>query len=212
MTKTVILGRKGNQPFEIVQQGVSGEHAKLTVEKEDGHDVWVLEDLNSSNGTYVRDENGRFVQILKKTITPDTYICLGPDNVNGSKFYARHILDGRSYTGEFNYLEDMEQSLRNKMERSESLAKTIRKVIAAVSALALVGSFVVPGDSLRMMLLRLGTIVSVAATMFYDPSKEKKRLKNLRERLFECPNPACSHTLTGKEIHNRRCSKCKAQG
>ena len=210
--KTVILGRKGDQPFEIKQQGVSGEHARLTVEKEDGHDVWVLEDLKSSNGTFVRDESGDFVQIVKKTIDADTYICLGPDNVNGCKFYARHAFDGNSFTAEFNYLEDLEQELRNKMERSESLAKTIRKVIAAVSALALVGSFVVPGDSLRMMLLRLGTIVSVCATMFYDPAKEKKRLKSLREKLFECPNPACSHTLTGKEIHNHCCSKCKVKG
>ena len=206
------MGRKGDQPFEIKQQGVSGEHARLTVEKEDGRDVWVLEDLKSSNGTFVRDESGDFVQIVKKTIDADTYICLGPDNVNGCKFYARHAFDGSSYTAEFNYLEDLEQELRNKMERSESLAKTIRKVIAAVSALALVGSFIVPGDSLRMMLLRLGTIVSVCATMFYDPAKEKKRLKSLREKLFECPNPACSHTLTGKEIHNHCCSKCKVKG
>ena len=212
MSETVILGRKGNQPFEIKQQGVSGEHAKLSVEKEDGQEVWTLTDLGSSNGTFVRDENGDYVQIVKKVIRPDSYICLGPNNANGCKFYARHVMDGASYSGEFNYMEEQDDMLHQKMERSESIAKNIRKVIAAVSALALVGSFVVPGDQTKMLLLRLGTIVSVAATLFYDPAKEKKRLKAVREKLFECPNPACMHTLSSREVHNRRCARCKAQG
>ena len=53
--KQFILGTEGNQPFEIKQTGVSHQHARVTI---DDNGVWTLEDLNSTNGTFVRDENG----------------------------------------------------------------------------------------------------------------------------------------------------------
>ena len=86
--KTILLGKSGDQPFDIEQQGVSREHARLTID-DDGQ--WVLNDLDSSNGTYIRNENGDWERISKKKITPSTFICLGPDNANGCKFFARHV-------------------------------------------------------------------------------------------------------------------------
>jgi len=50
--ETIILGRKGDQPFAITADGVSSQHAKITI---DG-DKWTLEDLHSTNGTFIRDE------------------------------------------------------------------------------------------------------------------------------------------------------------
>ena len=43
--KTITIGKQGDQPFEIKQEGVSREHAKLTINDNGG---WMLEDLNSS--------------------------------------------------------------------------------------------------------------------------------------------------------------------
>ena len=51
--KQFILGTEGNQPFEIKQKGVSHQHARVTI---GDNGVWTLEDLNSTNGTFVRDE------------------------------------------------------------------------------------------------------------------------------------------------------------
>ena len=207
--KTILLGKGGDQPFDIEQQGVSREHAQLTI-GDDG--IWTLADLDSSNGTYIRNEQGEWERVAKKNISPDTFICLGPDNANGCKFFARHVDNPNDYSADFNYLEDIEQEIDDKLEKAEQRAKVIRKLIALVSGVALVGSFVVPGDGLRMLLLRVGSLVSMVSTLFFDPNKDKKRLKALRDKLFDCPNPACSHTLTAKEVQNRRCSKCKVQG
>ena len=149
--------------------------------------------------------------IIKK-ITPDTFICLGPDNANGCKFFAHHVEYPNDYSSDFNYLEDLAQDIGDQLEKAEQKAKVIRKVIALVSGIALIGSFVVPGDDIRMLLLRVGSLVSMVSTLFFDPAKDKKRIKSLRDKLFDCPNPACSHSLSKKEVDNRRCSKCKAQG
>ena len=210
--KTIILGREGDQPFQIKQQGVSKEHAKLTVENVNGREVWTLTDLDSSNGTMVRDEHGDYVQIVKKVITPDTYICLGPDNANGCRFFACHAFNAGNYAAEFNYMEENEQMLRAKSDKLESTTNNIRKLIAIVSAVALVGSFILKDNhDMQLIMLRIGTVVSAVSTMFFDPNKHKKQLKDMRSKLFECPNPACDHTLTPKEIHNHRCAKCNAK-
>jgi len=207
--KAFLLGNAGDQPFDIKQQGVSREHARLVI---DDAGQWTLTDLDSSNGTFVRNDAGEWERISKKKISEDAYICLGPDNANGCKFYARHVLSPDDYSADFDQLEDMDNAIQSKREATEQRARMIRKLIAIVSGVALVGSFIVPGDGLRMLLLRIGTLVSMASTLLFDPQKDKQQLKDLRDKLYGCPNPGCFHMLTPKEVHNRRCSKCKAQG
>jgi hypothetical protein len=207
--KNYLLGKESEQPFEITQKGVSREHARLTI---DDNGLWTLTDLDSSNGTYIRNKDGDWERIKKKIITPTTYICLGPDNANGCKFYAQHVEQSDDYSKDFDFMEDMANDIESKLDNADQKAKNIRKLIALVSGIALLGSFVVPGDGLRMLLLRVGSLVSMISTLFFDPNKDKKQLKTLRDKLFGCPNPACSHTLSTKEVLNRRCSKCKVQG
>lgn len=205
---TITLGREGDQPFTIKQEGVSKKHARLIV---DG-DEWTLEDLSSSNGTFIIDEEGKATRVGRLRIMPHTLILLGPNNSNGCSFYASHAIYSDSYDKEFDILEEHDSKLREKEEHAERMATIIRKVIAVVSVVALVGSFAVPDNNLQMILLRAGTAITAFSSLFYDPSKQKKRLKEIREGYFKCPNPTCPHTLTQKEIHNRRCSKCKTQG
>lgn len=204
--KTIIFGKEGDQAFKIAQPGVSKRHARLTID----NDVWTLEDLGSSNGTYILDEKGEFIQVVKRQVKPNALICLGPDNANGCTFYARYAVEG-SYPADFDYLEEIDESFRKEEDKAEAMPQTVRKIIGSISGLALVLSFCVKGD-LAMMLLRVGTLASAVSSFVYDPTKKKKELKTIRERIFRCPNPACSHVLTAKEIHNRRCSKCKTQG
>ena len=64
--KTIILGREGNQPFPIKDEfdGVSRKHAQITI---NDHGDWFLEDLDSANGTYIRDEStGEMLPVTKK--------------------------------------------------------------------------------------------------------------------------------------------------
>ena len=46
----VIIGKVGTQKFAINGERVSRQHAKITV-TDSG--LWILEDLNSTNGTYI---------------------------------------------------------------------------------------------------------------------------------------------------------------
>ena len=76
--KTIILGKEGNQPFKINADanGVSRRHAQITITDSN---EWYIEDLNSTNGTYIRDEKtGLLIPIAgKRRITPMTFIFLG---------------------------------------------------------------------------------------------------------------------------------------
>lgn len=67
----IIIGRKGEQPFQITDRLVSGKHIKLTTLSDGNVQV---EDLGSSNGTFI---NG--VRIIKKTVTRDTIVQMGPN-------------------------------------------------------------------------------------------------------------------------------------
>ena len=206
--KAFLLGNAGDQPFDIKQQGVSREHARLVI---DDAGQWTLTDLDSSNGTFVRNDAGEWERISKKKISEDAYICLGPDNANGCKFYARHVLSPDDYSADFDQLEDMDNAIQSKREATEQRARMIRKLIAIVSGVALVGSFIVPGDGLRM-----GAWIGAKVQDFHAPMTHHMGsgmgVKDLRDKLYGCPNPGCFHMLTPKEVHNRRCSKCKAQG
>ena len=204
--KEIILGKEGTQAFTISQPGVSRKHARMIIED----DVWTLEDLESANGTFILDEKGEMTQVVRRQVQPHTLIFLGPDNANGCSFYARYAVEG-TYPADFDYLEERDALFRKEEEKAEQMPQTVRKVVGSVSAIALALSFCVEGN-LAMMLLRVGTLASAISSFVYNPLKKKKELKDLRGSLFRCPNPACSHVLTAKEIHNRRCSKCKTQG
>ena len=203
----IILGKEGHQPFEIKQSGVSRKHATITVDN-NGH--YVLEDLGSTNGTYVRGEDGELRQVAKVEITPMTFICLGPNNANGCSFYAKRAIDNGSYTEEFEYLYNLDQRFDEEEESNDNNASNMRMVISVASLIALAGSFIATG-SLQIMLLRLGTIVSLVSSVIYNPNKKKKSLKAKREKFYDCPNPECSHKLTSREIKNMQCSRCKAK-
>lgn len=67
----IIVGRKGTQPFIITDKSVSSKHVKLTL-LENGKVL--VEDLNSTNGTFVNS-----IRIVKKVIDMDTVIQLGKE-------------------------------------------------------------------------------------------------------------------------------------
>ena len=57
----VIIGKEGTQKFPINNSRVSRQHAKITV-SDSGQ--WTLEDLNSTNGTYINGKRMPTGQVL----------------------------------------------------------------------------------------------------------------------------------------------------
>lgn len=201
--KQILLGTEGNQPFKITQQGISRQHARITI-GDDG--VWTLEDLNSTNGTFIRNEEGEMRRVGTLVINPMTFICLGPNNANGCSFYATHLVNPDDFINEFQYLNQLEDKFDAQEEHADKMEKRIRLLIAIASFVSLIGSFLVSNG---VLLLRVGTLVSLVSTMFFNPNEKKKKLQAEREKFHTCPNPKCSHIMKSREIRMMQCAKCK---
>lgn len=206
----ITLGTEGNQPFKIKAEGVSRKHARITI---DDNNQWYLEDLDSANGTFVRDEkNGELIRIAKTMISPMSFICLGPDNSNGCTFYARQVLENNSgnFREEYEYLNAKEDEFDQKLEQLETIVLYEKKLVFAINVLVVIVSLIPQIDSeIRMNLLRVVPVVSTAFAAFYDASGRKKKINSIREKFHHCPNPACSNKLKASQIRNMKCSKCK---
>ena len=212
--RTTILGKEGSQPFKITAEGVSRRHACITIS--DAGD-WTLEDLNSSNGTFVRDEtDGELTRVAKVSITPMTFISLGPDNAKGCCFYARQALSENygNFTREYEYMNEKEEAFDQQEKALEQRIKVLRiagpvAVVIFVFAITGIPAF----ESLlgsNALLIRIAfSSLSGIIPVLYDGSAKKKAIVQMRERFHHCPNPLCSNKLKTSEIKNLRCSKCK---
>ena len=56
---TLVVGREGNQPFTITEEGVSRQHLQITV-PDQVNGTWIVQDLGSSNGTFIQNEDVSF--------------------------------------------------------------------------------------------------------------------------------------------------------
>ena len=65
----IIVGRRGEQSFPIMDKAVSGKHLKLTTMPDGNVQV---EDLESTNGTFIEG-----VRIIKKVVSRNTVVQMG---------------------------------------------------------------------------------------------------------------------------------------
>ncbi len=56
----MIIGRSPNSDYPIANETVSARHARLSYH----HNQWWVEDLNSTNGTYLNDERLTFPTVI----------------------------------------------------------------------------------------------------------------------------------------------------
>ncbi len=211
MEKRIILGTNGNQPFKIEGSYVSRQHAEIKI---DDNGVWTLKDLNSLNGTYIRDENtGEMMRISNVVITPMTFICLGSELSLGCCFYAKQAVKYGDFGEELLYMRRKEISFEKEEERLKKKNNIVN--IAArlgVGALVLGLTFLITRNGSELVTL-IRIVLTGCATyivpFFFDVNKYKKQINTKREHFRKCPNPECSHTLNSKEALNMYCSKCQ---
>lgn len=207
MATTIIIGKEGDQKFNITGSMVSRKHAQVDI---DDNGTWTLQDLGSANGTFVRDANGAFIRVDKVTITPDTFICLGPDNSQGCMFYACHLLNAEDdFNHEFQLLAGYSKKYTEEYAKIEKRSVFIMKGIACVSLLMLGLSFVVE-QSKAIMLLRIGTALSTLYSLFANPKKDLLAISEKASSFYRCPNPGCSYKMSAKDIANCQCPRCRA--
>ena len=209
---TILLGKDGNQPFQIKNEGVSHQHAQITI---DDFDQWTLEDLDSSNGTYTRRESdGELLRVSKVKITPMTFICLGPDNSHGCSFYARQVLNPGDFKDELEYMNEKEDEYDKELVAVERKIRWQRWIVfflnvgVAGITLLIPRSFDSVITDFRLNIMRIVPICSTFFSAFYDFSGEKKKLAEQYNRFRHCPNPECHNKLKPTEIRSMDCSKC----
>jgi len=212
---TLIVGREGNQPFPITEEGVSRQHLQVTVpDRMDG--AWMVQDLGSSNGTFVQLEDGTFTQMTgTQQLSWDTVVRMGPDNMYGRTFWLCQLVqtDPNDYSMQFAELNRMldefsseKQRLTEEQEKQKNKSAIWKAVITGCVSLGI--CFLLPSE-LGMMRFALMPIVGVIIPFFFMGKKNNQPSKDYKA-LLRCPNGKCGRPLTEHDIRRGQCPVCKA--
>ncbi len=204
------IGKAGQQPFAIKASNVSRLHAEVDIDEQSG--IWTLTDLNSTNGTFIRDERtGELRRISKVNIQPMTFICLGTDNSKGCTFYARQLLAPGDYNDEMRFIIAKEEEYNVKQKQIERDVRLLR-LAQTVAPVAVFGFSMMLWNESGMESYLLRTAVAALPSVFlevvFNPKKRQSKLKDYADRFRYCPNPECNHKLRSQDIRNRECPHC----
>ena len=209
MKKEIIIGRSGNQPFEITDPKVSRVHAKLVI-REDG--TMRLTDENSPNGTFVRMKNGEFKRITElDPVTKTMTVRLGPKLTYK---VGELIPEDKTDITQLKYLEEYYESNRIKYENSINKINSMRTftLIGGTAAAGIFGSFAAifgegknVSDTVKILSavipLLVGVLFFFILTRKYTKVSNKRSIneKNFKNK-FCCPK--CGYPLNGKTYNN----------
>ena len=149
MAKEFIIGSAASSaiPVPATARGVSGQHVKITVSD---HGRWQLEDLDSANGTYIKDFNGDFQRVFNKVIDENTIIRLGPEGHSSYTFMAHRALgEGDDYAYEFKQLKkrlsEQEQLEAEVEARNARNMKVVKAASPIAMGLCIAAQYCIPG-------------------------------------------------------------------
>lgn len=206
---TIIIGKQGDQKFPIKNAGVSRQHARITIEG--GH--WILEDLDSTNGTFVRDADGVYQRVSRTEIKEDTMVRLGDESSNGYAFMAHHVVedDPENYSYEFARLAEWRDDFKKERERCQKSQRNrglvqilISVVVIAVSYLP----FLSEEPRLQLAVMRVGMLLPPIYIFFASGKNRMQRIFDRQQRILVCPR--CGRPLADYEITKQMCMTCKA--
>ena len=209
MAQEYLLGRshQGSVKIPSAKVCVSGTHAKITVSD---NGVWELEDLNSPNGVFIRDENGDFQKVFKKQINETSIIRLGNGGADSFIFTAHRILCGDdSYSYEFHQLRKQLKKQLGKEAKHEKKV-LLHGWLAKLSGIVAIGlTYIISKDMDPLIRCSItGAMPAVLGVAFIGDGSVTKALKKQRAKLLRCPK--CGHPISDFDIENRQCSRCKA--
>lgn len=214
-----IVGRSFESPVKVPAEkvGVSGKHVKITV-KDNG--TWELEDLESANGTFLKDKNGNFQRVYKKIISENSIIRLGQEGHDSFVFTAHRVIaSDSSYVYEFKQLRkqlksiiEEEAVLERKNQRNIKIVKAASPIVLALCVLAQYG---IPGlkekADLNLWISRIaiGVAPAVVGAFFGIDTQAVKAIKQKRAKVLTCPQ--CGYPISEFDIQGMQCSRCKAK-
>ena len=85
----ILIGKHGNQPFKLTEPSISREHALFHKDEVTG--MMTLRDKNSTNGTWIMANDGRFKRLVGEApVGPNTIVRLGAKHT----FMIKELLAG----------------------------------------------------------------------------------------------------------------------
>lgn len=220
-----IIGRKEGQ-FIVNHSSVSGKHARLTRRADN---TFLLEDLNSTNGTYV---NG--VRIVSKSIQKDDQVYVAQCSVDLSSCFSEQSHaqtsgkneSAKNYSREFARLKQVYLDYnRQKIEvqsRIQSKVMLMRSLPMAIPAILTVASAFIEGKMGFVPII--GGILSLIGLIWgiQAASKEQSKVPALMQEIedqfkidYVCPHcKGFLGNLPWENIYNRGCcsyGNCKAK-
>ncbi|MBR3831296.1 MAG: FHA domain-containing protein [Muribaculaceae bacterium] len=216
ISREVIIGRAGMQPFSIKTKKVSTEHAKITITE---YGEWILEDLGSNNGTYILNKKGNWIKLITHKpilISEDTIIRLGGEYGNGVKFMAHRLKDGvdpKNYNYEFD-----EMRIRNEQFEDERRRLRNKELVRiGMLVVALLISFFpdtwIESEYVKGLINRQAILIPTlyACWIGWQGKRDKELIEKRQERFAVCPNPECNCQLDKNSQKRMMCPTCKAK-
>lgn len=222
----ILIGKHGNQPFQLTESSISRQHAILHTDNNTGQII--LRDNNSTNGTWIKMKDGSFKRITGAvTVKPETTIRLGaqftctiqqligknePEAVDISRL--RDCYD--------NYIESKmaieAKSSNIMMLRMASMS--LGTILGLVLAMILPSDFI--GDETMGMVVKgLGTLIAIGIAwlvvdiMNKSLIRQKKENEEYFKKTYCCPKcgyhfgqKVYSNLLAEGKCPNNSC-KCK---
>lgn len=170
----ITIGKSSDNDYVVNDLSVSRHHARLV--REEG--IWYLEDLNSSNGTYIND-----VQILKKKVALTDKIRLGATYETDLDSLLKSQND---YSEEFNALKQVyDDYVRAKVKIQSSNQFKTRLFqslpFALLGVIGMVVGFVGKSSSVWMMFSLLLAVLAPVVGVYLGARQSAKIPQQLQD-------------------------------
>ncbi|WP_051199616.1 FHA domain-containing protein [Christiangramia echinicola] len=210
---TFYIGRNNDNDLKLASPSVSGEHARISIS--DDYQSYVLEDLDSTNGTYI---NGQ--PVAKKELSKKDKIILGKEEIQSEKLFKElksFIHNKRTdFSEEFSTLQMLERSFQKDKDKANKFFKiksAALRLAVTVGIMLIVGQFT-PREYRIYLMGGIGLIGTVISTLSMSEGRLRNKIEDLTVEFmssFSCPK--CEMELAGKSWKywksKKNCPKCK---
>lgn len=192
----IILGKRGNQPFPLTEASISKYHASFHLDEKSGR--MTLRDEKSTNGTYIKANNGIFKRLYGETaVSLNTIVRLGAKHTFAIKDLIKPQAPPPPPSEDISKLRMVYEAYNsNKMSLEAKTSNIMMIRISSMSLSALVVTLI-PLDGLDKMstiiIKAIGTIFALVISWWLVDVKNKDliRRKDQNERYFRknycCP-------------------------
>lgn len=208
-SRSFTVGSEGDQNFRITNRFVSRRHARITYRPGLDH-PWLIEDLESTNGTFVQEPDGSYIRIVSKEVAVGTWIKLGGEKSGvGHRFLVDHLLgEADDYNNEFLIIA---AKLEEYKARNAEVAEIARKrrlkfqglTLGATAILAVAG--VLTGKPFMYGASALTGCLGFLST-YRDKGSLQKEVNEKYAGYFACP--CCGKPLSESAINAMECQAC----